>query len=406
MNRPEPLLIRGANVITLLAQAGVIGSVDLRIADGVISEIGVDLSPHGAAVVEAKGKFVLPGLIDTHVHLRTQSQLPLMLAYGVTTVRNMSGTPEVLRWKEQVANGDIVGPDIYSTGPITDGIMFWPGLRIVRTPEEAEQVVLDDVSKGYDFIKTYPDIPREALISLMETASRCNVRVVGHGSNVMSVAEMIDLGYYSLEHVSRLPPNSDDDVVTLAKSAMWYVPTLVALRNVVGYIKGGLTVADFAYTDLVEASTMKSWPGVVEAYRKDERFRTFDLERFAHLTSLYRQHSDRVALGTDVGVPGLLSGLATHEELELLVSMAGLTPLDALLAGTARAAKLLGVEGDLGTVEVGKQANLLILDANPLDLITNVRRLGGVIKSGRLYGESQLAGLVDECRSAVSSDRS
>jgi hypothetical protein len=399
------LVVKGVNVITL-AKAGVLSNVDLRIVDGEIREIGFNLCPHGARVVEAAGKFVLPGLIDTHVHLKKQSQLLLMLAYGVTTVRNMSGSPQVLLWKEKVASGEMVGPDIYSTGPIIDGIMFWPGFRIVRTAEEAEQAVLDDVSKGYDFVKTYPDIPREAFVRLMETANGCQMRVVGHGSNVMSAEEMIDLGYYSLEHVSRLPPDNDDDVVRLAESAMWYVPTLVALRNVLGYIKGGVEIADFPHKDLVEASMIDEWHHSVQVYRQDKRFGTFDLDGFAHLTRLYRQHSDRILLGTDVGIPGTLSGLSTHDELELLVSMGGFSPLDALLAGTVKAAKLLGRESDLGTVEVGKLADLLILDANPLDLITNTRRLGGVIKSGRYFDSNQLAGLVEECRSVVRSERS
>jgi len=383
----------------------VINNVDVRVFDGKIAGIGRDLPTGEAKVIDADGKFVMPGLIDSHVHLKSLSQLPLSIAYGVTTVRNMSGSPETLEWKKKTASGEITGPEIITTGPITDGQMFWPGFRIVMTEEEAEKAVLDDIALGYDYVKTYPDMPREAFIKLMKTANECGIKVVGHGSNKVSSKELADLGYYSLEHVSRLPPENDDDVVTLAKSGMWYLPTLTALSNVTRYIAGELEITDFEYKDLVSDEVVRDWYSTVKVYRADKRFATFKMDHFAHLTKLYRQYSDKVVAGTDVGVPGTLMGLYTHREFELLVTVAGFSPMESLVAGTRRAAKMLGKDNEIGTVEVGKRADMIILDANPLDSITNTKRLGGVVKSGRYFDQKKMASLIDEGREFVKAEQ-
>jgi imidazolonepropionase-like amidohydrolase len=396
----QPLLIKGANVITV-AEAGMLSNADVRVVDGKIAEIGRNLAAGGAMTIPAAGQFVMPGLIDSHVHLKSLSQLPLSIAYGITTLRNMSGSPETLEWKKKTASGEVVGPEIITTGPITDGQMFWPGFRIVLTEEDAIKAVEDDIRLGYDYVKTYPDIPREAFIKLMQTANELGIKVSGHGSNKVSAQELGDLGYYSLEHVSRLPPDNDDDVVSLAKSGMWYLPTLTALRNVTRYIARELEIEDFEYTDLVPKEVVEDWYGSVKVYRADKRFLTFKMDNFAHLTKLFREHSDRVVAGTDIGIPGTLAGLYSHYEFELLVTVGGMSNMESLVAGTIRAAKMLGKEHEIGSIEVGKRADLIILDANPLDSITNTKRLGGVVKSGRYFDKKKLESLIDEGREIV-----
>jgi len=402
-----------------------------RIRDvGPVGDVSI---PSGTRLIPGEGKFVMPGLMDMHVHLWPEGDLLVYVANGVTTVRSMFGSPEHLEWREEIRRGDRFGPTIYTTGPILDGEpAYWPGSVVVTTPEEAERVVGEQREAGYDGVKVYDNLLPHVYEAIVAAAGKHDIPVYGHtplrvelyralGGGQRSFEHMMDFVYGLLPEDSSIRSGIIDGFAGKVedKSQALFVtpyenaderrmPALVAEAVRTGaWICPTLVVAQRAARDSVEAETLWEHPAVayvapeVKAYWKnqDARFRServdlagmkrgVDLE-FRFAAALHRAGA-KLILGTDAPNPFVFPGLSVHDELYNLVE-AGFSPYKALRAATADAAEFLGSANDVGIIAQGMRADLIVLEANPLHDIKATQTLKGVMVGGQWHPDVDLA---------------
>ena len=362
--------------------------------------------PPGARIVEGTGKYVIPGLWDMHVHLgdatSSEPALTMFLAAGVTGVRDM-GSPRFERlrsWREEIARGERVGPRIVAPGPLLQaGPPVDTNHVEIRDSIQARHVVDSLADLGVDFIKVHEILTRAEYFAIADEAHRRGLPYVGHlpvrnDTVLVTAVEAVMAGQRSLEHLAGIPYYIRD----VSHAAMYD-----SLRSIGAYVDP--TLQPFWALAHVTDSALWTDPRlqVVPAFRRAQwedirSHRSAAGQAFMARLLGWRMaavHDLQVAgvplvAGTDVGVlPLVYPGTSLHDELVRLVE-SGLTPLEALQSATINPARFLGRERDLGTVEVGKLADLVVLDANPLLDIANVGRVRFVIADGRLFDEQTL----------------
>ncbi len=381
-------------------------------------------------IVNGQGRFLIPGLWDTHVHMvfgdwfphGKEITLPLFIANGVTGVRDMGGELEVLqRWRTEISAGTLIGPRMVISGPMLDGPQpRFPSSIAIKTPEDGRQAVDDLKRRGADFIKLQSLIPREALFAIADEARKQGIPFVGHVPDAVRASEASNAGQKSFEHLIGVFEGSsplEDEFIKgsktegkflatydparaaklfalLAKNHTWQCPTLV-------WERGGNLIdeADFAH-DTRAKYVPAYWKDVTWKRFTDQilhEFNTDDLatrKRFVEkeLEVVHAMHHAGVQFlaGTDTP-PGVyvFPGFSLHEELQRFVA-AGFTPMEALQTATLNPVKFLGLENQLGTVEKDKLADLVLLDANPLDDIRNTQKIAAVIVNGRYLSRADL----------------
>jgi imidazolonepropionase-like amidohydrolase len=357
------------------------------VTGGFISAVGSSETtqvPAGARVVDAKGKFVIPGLWDMHGHLTdaTDDALPLLIMNGVTGVRDMGGDlAQIDRWRSEIDRRTLVGPHIIRAGPFVDGPKEGVTNRLTcRTPEEARQAVRDPKAKGVDFIKVHNALPPDAFFALMDEARKEHLPVAVHLPKGVSSAEASDAGVASLEHIETINESAlwrkgataktveqaVDENLGLAgqelfqrfvKNGTWYVPTLVAYER--GFV--------------LWSNDPESLKPRLEVQQKQ-----IELVRMMHKTGV------RIMAGSDFSDWAMVPGVDLHNELALLVE-AGFSPLEALQAATLNPAKFLGKTDTYGTIQVGRAADMVLLDMNPLEDISHTRTIHAVMLGGRFF---------------------
>lgn len=413
------------------------------VRDGRIAEIGPASGitvPEGSRRIDGRGRYLMPGLADMHVHLVDQDGLVLYLANGVTTVRNMAGRPAYLAWRAAIAHGELLGPTIYTTGPIVDGSPpVWPGSAVVETAEQADSVVREQQAAGYDFIKVYGRLSRESFLAVLAAADRYGIRAVGHVPPSVGIDLALSAGLASVEHLTGYldavrPENppvdldwsglsadevrarqteigarllrgdlSLDDLMDAKRltelaeatraAGVWNVPTLVVHQRT--SLAGAAWEAALAEPEMayVPAQVMSYWRSSDEARRdlSPERARFLDAwrERERRIVEALHDAGARLLLGTDTPNPFVVPGFSVQMELRNLVK-AGLTPYEAIRAGTHDAAEFLDALDHFGTVSVGRRADLVLLEADPLQDVSNVARRVGVMVRGRWLPEAEL----------------
>jgi len=404
------------------------------VRDGKIEEIGSSAGGVGGKLsgvhIDGGGKFLIPGLWDMHVHMvfgdwfphGKEVTLPLFIANGITGVRDMGGELEVLQQlRKEIAAGTLIGPRMVISGPMLDGPQpRFPSSVAIATPEDGRRAVDDLKRRGADFIKLQSLIPREAVFAIAEEARTQGISFVGHVPDSVRASEASNAGQKSFEHLIGIFEGSsplEDEFLKgtktqgqflstydprraaalfalLAKNHTWQCPTLV-------WERGGNLIDQ---TDFAHDTRAKYAP----AYWKDVTWRRFtqqivhefnsdDLgtrQRFVEkelevVNAMHRAGIPFLA-GTDTP-PGVyvFPGFSLHEELQRFVA-AGFTPMEALQTATLNPAKFLGIDDRLGTIEKGKLANLVLLDANPLDDIRNTQKIAAVIVNGRYLSRADL----------------
>ena len=416
-----------------------------------IGRVGKVRLPSGAKVIDASGKFLIPGLWDMHVHFtEIERSFPLFIANGVTGVRNMGGDLEdLLRWRTAVASGKLLGPRIVMCGPIVDGpqpAAHGPTLD-VSTAAEGRQTVDRLKERGADCVKVYDRLPRDTYLAIIDQAKRKVIPVVGHVPEAMTTMEASDAGQKSIEHLGTIlqgcssiedelrrleaaPMPSGGDFsefprriaargermldtydgqkakqlfAHLAKNQTWQVPTLVT--------KQALTFADDFDRNgderlkYIPQSEQKRWSpqqNFLLRYRTPEYIvyskRLFQKE--LELVDAMHRAGVPFMTGTDLSIPYTFAGFSLHDELALFVQ-AGFTPMEALQAATRNPAVFLGDQGSQGTVEQGKVANLVLLDANPLVNIRNTQRIFAVVLDGRYLPKETLQRMLTNAEAAA-----
>lgn len=421
----------GVNVVPMTGADGVLPDRTVLVRGNRIVAVGptseIDI-PAGALRIEGSGRYLMPGLADMHVHLEYFEEpeiLGLFLANGVTTVRNMDGRPYLLEWKEQVAEGDLLGPTLYTAGPILDGD---PPLRddntVVRDTAEARAAVVRQDSAGYDFIKVYTNLAPEAYRAVIATARERGLPVAGHVPRRVDLAEALS-GQTAIEHLAdygewveaedspfrdrwhwskgylAMPLDSAKIATAaerIARAGVWTVPTLVQTERELAptdTLRSWRAAPEMAF---VPPEGLAQWEAQVE--QSAGRMDAADWEIVARgsanrqrMTRALHEAGARLLVGTDTPNPFVVPGFSIHEELENFVQ-AGFTPAEALAAATREAARFLGDLEEWGTVETGKRADLLLLEANPLDDVRNTSRRAGVMVRGRWLPEAELQALL------------
>ena len=387
-------------------------------------------TPRNAPSVNCKGLYLIPGLWDMHVHLvfgdwfpKAQDiSLPLFVANGITGVRDMGSELDIVQgWRNEIEAGRLIGPRIYTSGPMLDGPKpRFPSSIAVKTPEDGRRAVDDLKARGADFIKLQSLIPADAVMAIAEEAKKQEIAFEGHVPDGVRASDMSAAGMKSFEHLIGIFEGSsplEDEFLKgekteskflssydparaaalgeiLAKNQTWQCPTLI-------WERGGnlIDVTDFSKDTRAKyvpaAWKEKTWKRFISQIEAD--FNTDDLatrKKFLdkELEVVLMLHKAGVPFlaGTDTP-PGVyvFPGFSLHEELQRYVA-AGFTPLEALQTATINPAKFLGLEGQLGSVEKGKLADLVLLSDNPLTDIANTQKINGVIVDGHYFWRKEL----------------
>ncbi|MEZ4706289.1 MAG: amidohydrolase family protein [Caldilineaceae bacterium] len=392
------------NVITM-SNDELLPHQTVLIADGRITAmgpVGEIAVPTSAVRIPATGRYLMPGLADMHIHLRDESYLRLLLANGVTTVRNMDGRSEHLLWRAQIANGERLGPRIFTAGPILDELpAHLPADRTLETAVGAAQIVAEQQALGYDFIKVYDGLTVGAYTNIMTAAQAVHLPVVGHIPNGLSAMDAILAGQHSIEHLDGYFGVYADQLPALIQATIdhdvWNCPTLIMLQRMTPTTNGSFTAAQQAMLDYMPPAVLETWwiPG--DFADVGYEYRPVNAANLEMVNRLY-QAGAPLLLGTDAPMPCAAPGFAVHQELQNLVD-AGLTPHAALQTATVNPARFLNRLDQAGTVSVGKQADLVLLGANPLVDISNTAQIVGVIVQGQWLPAAALQQMLDECRS-------
>jgi hypothetical protein len=394
------VVLRGARVITMKGNE-VIENADVVVRNNRIAAVGARGQvqiPSGAHVVDVAGKTIVPGFVDTHAHLRVPQQIhrgevwayAANLAFGVTTARDpQTGSTDVLTYEDELEAGDLLGPRSWSTGP---GVFSGENLRSL----EHARTVLKRYSEYYDTktIKEYVVGNREQRQWFIQAAREQKLMPTTEGSLdiEMNITEAID-GYSGHEHTWPAFPFSEDLTKFFAQSGIAYTPTILVAYGgpwaedywfEQGDVHGDPKVRRFLPHAEVDEKTLRRKGGGDNAgwFHPSEHIMKYVSDQVADLV--------RAGGRAGVGSHGQFQGLGYHWELWSLASGPKMTAHEALRIATLTGADAIGRAKDVGSLEGGKLADLLVLDANPLTNIRNTNTIRYVMKNGRLYDANTL----------------
>jgi len=419
---PAPVAFENVTVIPMDTERQMT-SQTVVVQDGRIAAMGPSgefTIPDGATRVDGSGKYLMPGLTETHGHLPYGDASPemvdrglhLYVLNGITTVRGMLGHAAQLEWRQQAATWQRLAPRLVLAGPSING-------KSAPTPEDAIRMVEEQKAAGYDLLKIHPGLSRSAFDAMAETAHRLGIPFAGHVPLDVGVHRAIEAGYATIDHLDGYMEAliADGAPVTSADTGLFgtglvdYIdknklaPLVLATREagvdvnatetlmqtMAGDGQPAKMLADPAMAWWPEEDVNK-WADAVREFQSNPEFTTerraqFRELRFWLIRSLY-EGGVTVLLGADSPQIGNVPGFATLSELELMAA-AGLPNFEALATGTRNVGQYLG-EKDFGTIAVGNRADLLLLDADPLANVSNVRSQAGVMVNGRWLPKAEI----------------
>jgi imidazolonepropionase-like amidohydrolase len=372
--------------------------------------------PAGARVVAGRGRFLLPGLWDMHVHTAVvggRELLGVYVANGVTGVRDMAGEWATLSgWRKEIAAGGLVGPRIVASGPYLEGGDIPIPHLLTRTPEQAPAAVDSLVALGVDFVKVHSQLTRETYFAIARRARERGIPFAGHVPRSVGSAAASDSGQRSIEHLLAIPvPCTPAESIALAprfpvqaalgrcssedlgslyerfvRNGTWVTPTFVAQYEVAVWptrAVPGDTLARYLPDSLRRyVAQIFPMPDSIPA-GADSVGRAVFAKRLAQVAAM-RRAGVRILAGTDAPLRNSPPGFGLHEEMALM-ARGGMPTLEVIRAATLEPARYLGVLDSLGRVAPGQVADLVLLEADPLRDIRNTRRIAAVVANGRLY---------------------
>ncbi len=361
--------------------------------------------PEGATRIEARGKFLMPGLGEMHGHnppLGSSQEFIetvyfLFVANGVTTVRSMLGWPGQLELREKVARGEILGPTLYLAGPSFSGAS-------IKSAPQAEQRVREQKAEGWDLLKVHPGLKRDHYDAMARTAKEVGIRFAGHIPADVGLKHAIEMGQETVDHLDGYieylgATNAPVDRAKLAEAVKltretgtWVIPTMCLWETILG-------AADLAkmsaYPELkyMPPDMVAQWKS---GYKRMTESSTFDKARARQVAEnrkvLLKALSDgraKILFGTDAPQQFSVPGFSIHREIKAMAE-AGMTPAEILRSATKTVGDYLSGKDRFGTVASGHRADLLLLDANPLDDARNVAKRAGVMVRGRWLSEAEI----------------
>jgi imidazolonepropionase-like amidohydrolase len=413
-----------------------------------ISKTGIKGIPETARVIDASGKYLIPGLWDAHVHLfnhitaapPNQYYFPLFIANGVTSVRDLwvklDEIKQVQDWRNKLERDELTIPRIASVGTLVDGEdPIWPNADTVADADEARQMVDRIKGAGMDFVKVYWNLSREEYLAIADEAKKQNISFEGHVPFAVRAVEASDAGQRSIEHLTEIQLNcsgkedelraidaekwntADDQKVLdsydqqkcknvifhFVKNGTWQVPTLVMFHKLNSTEKDLLNDKRLNY---IPAGEKENWKSFIQQLKKrsPEKVKYGKDYWNANLNLVSEMHKAGIDFmaGTDVSIDNsfIYPGFSLHDELVYFVE-AGFTPMEAIQAATRNPAKFMGKLDTLGTLEEGKLADMVLLDANPIEDIQNTRKIHAVVLNGKLYDHEALQEFLMDAETAA-----
>jgi imidazolonepropionase-like amidohydrolase len=450
-NRSEVTAITNVTIVDVTGKPSKPG-MTVVITGPAISAIGKTgriKIPKGANVINGEDKFLIPGLWDMHVHIfnnvskRSPNEyyFPLFIANGVTSVRDMWTKPEAMSqvraWRKQVNDKPGTIPRLAAVGTLVDGDpVSWPNADSVLSAEEARQFVRRIKASGIDFVKVYNNLSREAYFAIADEAKKQNIPFAGHVPSAIVVSEIADAGQRSVEHLTgstkdctTFVPLMQKELVDARAKNSTEVPLIEAALDTCDPEKAFAMYKRFARRGIRQVPTFPimirtsrevekvllddrlkyvpdadaaGWEGFAARLRdrkpeQVERGKAYLVRALRVVRDMHRAGISFMA-GTDVGNEFIYPGSSLHDDLETFVE-AGFTPLEALQTATVNPAAFLGMSGSIGTIEKGKLADLVLLDADPLTDITNTRKIHAVVANGRYLSRTQLDQMLTDATS-------
>ena len=420
-------VITNVNVVPMTSEV-VLPDYSVFVHQGEIVGVkpGVDLDIAGELkIIDGTGGYLTPGLADMHVHMDENIfSHKLFLLNGVTSVREMSGTRKTLDWKHALIADEIVGPDIYTTGPILRGQTSKSAGSsvVVRSAKEAVREIQRQYQQGFRIVKPYTYLTEEVYKAILAEAGDNGMSVVGHIPYSMGIEGIIAAGQDEISHIHsfhgdffmdfdennvfreyKINNAGLDHVVAMVKNAGIRVTTSLTVNQV---LLDAQNLDSFLERPMQEFEVDWAAPYIRSS---DYRLRTMWTTGYLNnhylpwIYGLIKKLHDAgvlLVLGTDSGLPGLVHGFSAHEELRLLVK-SGLTPYQAWLTGTRNAAIAVSDQEKWGTIEPGKQADFILLSGNPFEDISHSTSIIGVMKKGRWFDNKALEKLRSEIKNAV-----
>jgi len=401
---------------TVIVSDGIIGSI------GPVDEMPV---PEGARVIDGTDRFLIPGLAEMHAHVPPvasgdlERDFALFIANGVTTVRGMLGHPSHLQLRQELLEGKTPGPRLITSGPSLNG-------RSVSGAADGARQVREQHAAGYDFIKIHPGLDDEEFTAIAAAANELGMPFAGHVPVAVGLTNALASGMASIDHLdgymaAMMPPHYDasggyggffdvllagdvdegripDLAAATAAAGTWTVPTETLVEQLINEVPAN-ELQSRVEMQYVPEATIESW---TQAKQRQQEERGFSQEIAAKAIrirrALIRELHDAgggILLGSDAPQVFNVPGFSLHRELELMVA-AGLTPFEALRAGTVNVAQFLELR--TGVIEPGREADLVVLDSNPLEDISGTRRVHGVMVRGDWYSTADINALLERFR--------
>jgi imidazolonepropionase-like amidohydrolase len=375
----------GATIVDGTGRAAIPDGV-IVVRDGRIAEVGPRAAvaiPPDVPLVAVDGKTIIPGLWDMHTHVTQMEWAPVYLAAGVTTVRDMGNEFEfVVPLRDAIASGRALGPRIVAAGLIDGGGPNAFGVYYAATPAEAAREVARYHDAGFQQIKIYSLVTPPIVEAICAEAHRLGMTVTGHVPNGMTIEQAVAAG---MDHVAHLPIRGEADSDEVKKTIAFLrehktvIDPTQSWNELLGHAMGAPIAAFQPGVSKIPAPLNRVFSNAGAAGIDAATART-RLERGLRIVKALHDAGVPIVAGTDEGIPGH----SVHREIELYVE-AGLTPMEALQAATIVSARAMKMDAELGTIERGKRADMVVLNANPLDSIRNVRSVRWSIKDGRVY---------------------
>lgn len=392
-----------------------------------IGDVETTVLPDDAVVVDGTDRYLIPGLVEMHGHVPDPSSpdfdrvMTLFVANGVTTVRGMLGRGSHLELRQRILDGDVTGPRLITSGPSLNG-------NSVDSPEQGRQMVREQHAAGFDFLKIHPGLTRVEFDAIAATAGELDFPFAGHVPEDVGVRRALAAGIATIDHldgymVALLPPNDDPSggfggffgvflanqakdieipgiAAATARAGVWIVPTQSLFEHVTSPVSPD-QMAYWPEMRYMPAGTVARWRDFKENLTADPQYDDATAERAIHLRRqlivALHEAGAGLLLGSDSPQFFNVPGFALHRELAILVD-AGLTPFEAVSTGTVNPARFFGLEDTFGAIRAGLEADLILVDEDPLADIANTRRVHGVMLRGRWFSRPELDRMLDRLR--------